>query len=1054
MERCAWNSRVRAATVVLVSGVAGACWAQDLPAAAEPDPAVRSYLSGNGLLSRGMYELAAKEYRDFLESHADHEKAPVARYGLGVALFRMKQYDEAAAELAKLRNLRGFAFGAEAALLLAQCDLLRSRDDEAATGLERLLKDYPDHDTADDAAALLAEARYRQGKFDLVAEPCRMIADNWPKSPHRDRAEFFWALADMARKDPAAAAARLTALLDRTPDSPLAEQSRLLAAQCLHQSGQLAEAAAMYKLVLDTPRTPYAADAYLGLGTLQRQRGKPDEAGDLLDRLVKTYPESELIGAALVERGRAWFDLERYDRAAAAFERAGQSGAGADQVAYWLAKCELRTDHAAAAAKRLRAALKANPESALRPEMMYDRAVALMRAGDLAGAAEALKEFGSALANHALAPDALEMLAGIEHSQEHYTESLALCQAFLKQFPAHPSAAAVEFLSAENMYLSGDLDAAARAYRQFLASHAGDASEAKAEFRLAMVLYRQEKYDEAKPLLERVARGRRTDPAFRSAVLCLGDLWFQRGKWAEAQPYLSDYVSFGPEAPSADDAALKLGLSHQRQGRPREAIAQYDALLEQFPQSQHRLQATLERGQSLMMLGKPDDAAAAFQAVIDADKDGRFAPFARAQLGAIAMGAGDYTAAAEQFGQAASAGGDDESRGESLFQRGQALMAGQRYADAAAAFGSLVDEQPSHPRADHARAQRAIAMARLKRDAAALAEIQSALARAGNLDSAVRDALAYERACCLRETGDKEAAAAGFRELLGRAGSGPLAPYATLDLAGLEADAGRFPVAAELLTKLRRTKDGPAALAPEIAEGATYRLAVCEYRMDHTKQAAALLDEFLSAHPKSKLTAAATVLAGECRFKLGQHKEAAAHFRRIVDEFPQEGASLGPSLLRLGESLAALQDWAASERVFTEYLDRFGDGELWFQARFGQGWARENAGRIDSAIEAYQQVVQKHQGATAARAQFQIGECLFAQDKLDEAVRELLKVDILYAYPEWSAAALYEAGRCLQAMSKPAEAAEQFKAVGARFPDTNWAKLAADQLRSLSSAVR
>ena len=32
------------------------------------DPAMRSYLSANGLLSRGMYDMAEKDYREFLSA--------------------------------------------------------------------------------------------------------------------------------------------------------------------------------------------------------------------------------------------------------------------------------------------------------------------------------------------------------------------------------------------------------------------------------------------------------------------------------------------------------------------------------------------------------------------------------------------------------------------------------------------------------------------------------------------------------------------------------------------------------------------------------------------------------------------------------------------------------------------------------------------------------------------------------------------------------------------------------------------------------------------------
>src|SRR5262249_32657937 len=102
---------------------------------------------------------------------------------------------------------------------------------------------------------------------------------------------------------------------------------------------------------------------------------------------------------------------------------------------------------------------------------------------------------------------------------------------------------------------------------------------------------------------------------------------------------------------------------------------------------------------------------------------------------------------------------------------------------------------------------------------------------------------------------------------------------------------------------------------------------------------------------------------------------------------------------------------------------------------------------------AYRAVVERHKGPTAARAQFQIGECLFAKKNYAEAARELLKVDILYAYPEWSAAAIYEAGRCLEKLNKPDESQAQFKQVDEKYPQTKWASLARQRLHERATTA-
>src|SRR5687768_9406811 len=87
------SSALSAAGLGLSAGQAGAT---PLRTQDEGDAtALREYLSGNGLLNRGLYDLAAEEYRKFLAAHPNHAKAPVARYGLGVALNRLGRNDEA-----------------------------------------------------------------------------------------------------------------------------------------------------------------------------------------------------------------------------------------------------------------------------------------------------------------------------------------------------------------------------------------------------------------------------------------------------------------------------------------------------------------------------------------------------------------------------------------------------------------------------------------------------------------------------------------------------------------------------------------------------------------------------------------------------------------------------------------------------------------------------------------------------------------------------------------------------------------------------------------------
>jgi len=1019
----------------------------------EDASALRSYFSANGLLNRGLHDLAAAEYRSFLDDHADHEKAPVARYGLGVSLFRLERYEEAVDALESALEQPEMAYGAEAATVLGQCHLALGNYADAAASLEQVLADFADHALADDAAALQAEALYYGAAYDQVRRPCRLLTSRWPDSPHRERTELFWSLADMAQGDYSAAAERLSALSQRFPNGALTDQTALLLAQSLHRSHALQAALEQYRRVIRRARDEYLPEALYGLAGLLHGQGQPAAAGEFIDELIRRFPDHRLIPAARLLRGRVFFDLEDFESARNSFEHVIETGDEHEGVAmYWTAKCDLRDGRADAAADRLARATEQFPDSLLAPEMSYDLAVAFSRCGQAEAALQELQRFRRRFADHELGPDAVHLMAASHHQLAQYDESLRLCRLFEEEYPGSAAASSIAFLAAENEFLLADYEHAAASFRDYLDRYPEAPQRTHASFRLGMALYRLERFEEAQPVLAGTVDGPETEPALRSGLLALGDLHFQQGRWPAAEQLLSDYLSFGLDRPSADDALLKLGLAQHRQEKLEEALGAYDRLIERFLDSPHHLQAVFERGQALVSLDRRDEAIEAFRQVLQAGTETIFAVHALNHLGAIAVQQQRFGDAADSFAQVAAIAGDEDVAAEALFQQDQALMSAGQFDRAEVVFDALIRTYPTSQRGPEARGNRAIALARQGKHQLALSAIEELeRSEAAALPRSLAAAVAYEKAWCLRALDRNDDAAQAYRELLRNPAEPDLRFHAVLELAELEANAERYEQAAALLRPLRDTSPQSPKPSPDVREQALYRLGLCEYHLEDYAAAADLLEEFIDTCPDSDMLASAGLLCGEALFKTGAHQRAVTHLRRVVQDHP-ESESFAPSLLRLGECLAVLQHWARSEEAFALYLDRFSDSDLWFQAQFGLAWARENQDRRDQAIETYRDLVERHQGPTAARAQFQIGECLFAEGQLEEAVREFLKVDILYAYPEWSAAALYEAGRCFEELGKPAEARTHFEQVRQDHPDTQWARLASERLAQMSSS--
>jgi TolA-binding protein len=1050
--------------VMLRAGVLFACvftaiaWSATTPAqSGGQDPALQEYLAGNGLLNRGLFELAAKEYRKFLDDHGDHEKAPVARYGLGVCLFRMKRYEDAAGELESLAKLRRFPYSVEVGTILGQCRLAMGDHQAAAESFGRVAREAPEHDLADDAVSGWVEALYLGGSYDQAITQAQRAVEQWPPGPLRERVELFWGLSEMSRGRDEAAAQRFALLLDTYPGGAFHERASLLLAQCRQRTGALDEAADNYNAVLQDEGAHFIPDALLGLGTIFVQQGESERAAPLLDRLLRQFPDAVQITAARFYRARAFFDSGEYESALLLFgEVAVEKGPFADAGAYWTAKCRLRQGAHVEAATLLEQAAERFPESPLLPEMHYDRAVALIQAEQYEASVKVLSVYREGFRDHAMWLDGVHLAAVAAHHLGDYGGSRTLCREFIKRGGDHELAAPVAFLLAENDFLLGEFDDAVAGYQRWLDLYADHAEADKARFRLGMALYRRQRFDEAKEYLAAVARLASGDAAFRPAVIALGDISFHGGEWKWAAGYFEQYLAAEPSPPAADDALLKLGLSLQREGQFAEAMSAYDRLIERHPEGPHHLQAMFERGQALVALGKPGPAADAFQAVIEKDGDSPLATYAMNHLATLAMQNRDFAGAAEQFKRVLERAPDSEIQVHALFQEGQASMASSEFAAAQQAFEKFLDKFSDHALAIEARAQLAISLARQDRFKEAVKVIQLVEGAAkSSLSPRLYGSLLYEKAWCLSRLEKTEDSAASYRALLDAPGaSEATVAHGLLELAGIELSAKRYDSAFELLSRLRSLiAAGSTEISAQVREQGTYRLAVCAFETDKMQEATSFFEEFLSEFRESPLLASASYFAGESLFRQGRHEPSIAHFQRVADRFPAD-AAYGPSLLRLGEALASAHRWAKSEEAFTTYLGRFADKAQWFQARFGVGWAREHQSRYPEAIRSYREVVAGHRGPTAARAQFQIGECLFAQKKYDDAVAELLKVDILYAYPEWSAGALYEAGRCFEQMAKIGEAREQFKTVVEKHEDTHWAKLASERLGELSKSTK
>jgi TolA-binding protein len=220
---------------------------------------------------------------------------------------------------------------------------------------------------------------------------------------------------------------------------------------------------------------------------------------------------------------------------------------------------------------------------------------------------------------------------------------------------------------------------------------------------------------------------------------------------------------------------------------------------------------------------------------------------------------------------------------------------------------------------------------------------------------------------------------------------------------------------------------------------ALYRLGRSHVELEDWAEARTTLDRLLAEFPDNPYRRDARFLRAESALRQGDLAAAESGFAALL----AEPAVAGDSKDRITAlALKQIQCWIAMKRwkqalEGAQTLERkLSSGEAALdELHYAQGQALLGMGRLEEARAAFDKALAaRGTGDLAAQAQLMRGETYFHQDKLHEALREFLKVDILYKAARWQAAALLEAGKVYERLDQWADAAETYERLLKKFP--------------------
>lgn len=933
---------------------------------------------------RGRWELAAEEFRSFLAQHAEHPRTNAVRFFLGESLVQAGKLDDAQ------EQFRAFLAAA------------------------------PEHRYARQAIFRLGEAAYLAHENDEAQRQLQKFADLHPGDPMNAYALAYLAEIAQLQGRTDAAHEMYQSALERFPNGPLVLDCRLGLARIAAQRGETGQARTIYESLAGQAEGRLASDAMLNLALLDRAASKHEEAIVRLERLDAQYPGSPLLVESKYWRAKSLREVGRIEES----ERVLRSLEPVDE------------QHRLAAAVRfeLAQALRAlgQPEESLSICNQIAERWPTSPWGD--DARQVALELSFELEDFAT----VERLAE-EFDEQHEGSSLSphvrqmWGRALLKR-GAYPEAIKVLKRLRDEIAETAEVNP--------LRGGRGTELERTSAYYLGLAYLGHERFAEADAALQTADPGE-NEPELRQGVLAArGSALLSLKRFPEAADTLRECLS---QAPNNWDGRRQLMQALAESGDLAGAASELAILSEDTEQrEQYWLAARYLAGlairenqsvlaEELLLELSSEDAPAAVR------KD------ALTNLGKMQVESDQADRAADTLEALRSVAADDNEAATAALQHGRALHKLGRHAEAIEAYLAASEQSPTTEVGAEAMLAAAQAHSNLQQFEAAKTLLERILAE--HVDFSKRDGVLYLLAWSWQDLGQPAQAGHIFRQLVEEHRNSSYRADALFRLAQAAHEQGRLSEATELVTTLLGI-DSEA----EIRSHALYlsgQLAVRENRWQDVQQP---LDELLREFPESPLGLSALYWRAEASFQGEAWEDAKSQFESLradPDVANFEWAAIIP--LRIAQIHAQQKKWTEAFDVAKQIEDEFPDFEQQHEVDYLLGRVYAAQARFSVARQAYQRVIDSPaagRSETAAKAQWMIGESYFHQKDFGNAIKAYHRVESLYEYPRWQAAALLQAAKCHEVQKNWAEASRLYAQLVEDYPESQFAREAADRMKT------
>jgi TolA-binding protein len=308
------------------------------------------------------------------------------------------------------------------------------------------------------------------------------------------------------------------------------------------------------------------------------------------------------------------------------------------------------------------------------------------------------------------------------------------------------------------------------------------------------------------------------------------------------------------------------------------------------------------------------------------------------------------------------------------------------------------------------------------------------------------DAVLYEWGWALADLDRNEEADAVFGDLARRFPDSDYRGHALYRLAQRAARDQKFDDARQLLEELIGQNCEARILVP-----ALYLKGQTEANAGNWAAVVPPMRRVLDNFPDSDLAVPARYWVAESHFRLGDYDRADQLFNSLqLETEDREDAWLAMVPLRRAQILAHRGNWREARRSAESILARHPQFVQRFEVDYLLGRCYVAEADFERARESFEAVIRSPAGGrteTAAMAQWMIGESYLQQKNYAEAIKAYHRVEVLFPFPRWQAAALLQAGKCHELLGQWGESIGLYDQLIKEYPHTQFVDDASQRIR-------